>query len=611
MSGLIRRGQLRFALVAAVLIFSGFSAPFFYAGCVVFFTGVLFHLWTSLVLLRNERLCTQGPYSFVRHPLYFANMMIDAGIILLGGLPYFLAYTLFFYVAYRRTIKSEESYLISVYGEKYVEYMGLVPALLPTKFPAFSEIRVEVDQSLLWHNKEVPRFLRFISLPLVLIAKYSYGIDDRVMWICIGVSAACYLASVLVKYRNKKPEFNMRKLAFRLGFVATCFAAYFFFIKSSDDSTRRIINTPIPHIVTKRTDSATQNVQKQEVKESAHAIAENVVRHEETAKVEPKQEEKKPEERVETVNQPKEKKEPETAQTMVQQEMPPPHKQEGVLTSVGPEDHKNIMHDDDFDFFNSLKAGRKTKSTLDEILPSIASSMVFGRFTGLALSGGKSESRTEFVDSAEGAYGDFVSPTFEANFKIDRSSWISTSMSFGKTKMDFLPQNGFSFNGISFDAGRDSTVEVNYLAGKVLYEFETMHNSTTGFVYLTTGVGIGWMKYSFSVEQDKSSDASISSPFALTIYQSASFPIAQLAFIKAYATVGLDPFKQKPFVSDTSSGWSYEVGGGFQFMTGDRSKLELLFVQMGSSFERHGREGQGTSLRDEMRAFLIAFELSI
>ncbi len=80
-------------------------------------------------------LCTSGPYSRVRNPLYIGNLMIFAGIVLIAGspnLPVMLGVTVtFFIVQYSLIVSLEEETLVNLFGEDYETYRKNVRALLP------------------------------------------------------------------------------------------------------------------------------------------------------------------------------------------------------------------------------------------------------------------------------------------------------------------------------------------------------------------------------------------------------------------------------------------------------------------------------------------------
>ncbi len=91
-------------------------------------------LW-SLVYIsgyKSNTLITEGPYSIVRHPLYFFSFIGALGIGLASENVLVLALIICFYLLYYPfTMLSEESKLANRFGEKYTEYKKRVPMFIP------------------------------------------------------------------------------------------------------------------------------------------------------------------------------------------------------------------------------------------------------------------------------------------------------------------------------------------------------------------------------------------------------------------------------------------------------------------------------------------------
>ena len=82
---------------------------------------------------RKEKttLVTRGPYQFVRHPIYLFQIVILVGVVLL--LPTLLSVLVFFtHLACVLTkAADEESYLLTVQGEEYCDYLSRTGRWLP------------------------------------------------------------------------------------------------------------------------------------------------------------------------------------------------------------------------------------------------------------------------------------------------------------------------------------------------------------------------------------------------------------------------------------------------------------------------------------------------
>lgn len=94
--------------------------------------GVLF-VWSALELRRNDTtmehgqpttaLVTRGPYSFSRHPIYLALVLILLGMAIHTASLWFIVLTAVFWIAVQLlTVRKEEAYLANAFEEQYERY---------------------------------------------------------------------------------------------------------------------------------------------------------------------------------------------------------------------------------------------------------------------------------------------------------------------------------------------------------------------------------------------------------------------------------------------------------------------------------------------------------
>ena len=76
-------------------------------------------------------LFTEGPYGLCRHPFYFFTMLAQLSIPLTFASLLGLAVAAALIPAWRLLVRVEERELLEYWGEKYLEYMKKVPALIP------------------------------------------------------------------------------------------------------------------------------------------------------------------------------------------------------------------------------------------------------------------------------------------------------------------------------------------------------------------------------------------------------------------------------------------------------------------------------------------------
>lgn len=85
--------------------------------------------------LDGERaLATEGPYAWVRNPVYLANITLLAAIALLCQVPW-MAPLIAIWAAliYDRAVRFEETRLLKRYGDEYAAYFARVPRWMPKR----------------------------------------------------------------------------------------------------------------------------------------------------------------------------------------------------------------------------------------------------------------------------------------------------------------------------------------------------------------------------------------------------------------------------------------------------------------------------------------------
>ena len=104
-----------------------------YAGAAVAAVGELIRMWASGHVKKNKELATNGPYAYVRHPLYVGNILILVGYSVASNMwwPFVLmAFLLWFY--YPPAISYEDNKLEKIFGEQWIEWSQNIHALIPT-----------------------------------------------------------------------------------------------------------------------------------------------------------------------------------------------------------------------------------------------------------------------------------------------------------------------------------------------------------------------------------------------------------------------------------------------------------------------------------------------
>ena len=128
---------------AMIIYFARPQNTYFFSGITLLLTGELIRMWAvsyagGETRTRNvgaTRLCTSGPYAFVRNPLYVGNMLMYLGIVFIAEATSVLLMAAttfsFFLIQYSLIISLEEEKLDELFGQEYSLYKENVPAIFP------------------------------------------------------------------------------------------------------------------------------------------------------------------------------------------------------------------------------------------------------------------------------------------------------------------------------------------------------------------------------------------------------------------------------------------------------------------------------------------------
>lgn len=149
--------------------------------------------------LRTEGLVADGPFRFVRNPLYLGNILLSLGMALLmspvGALVVVFGQT-FFLV---RLIKREEWELLHSEGDRFAAYRAAVPMLVPSLVPRVPSGRTEphfveglVGESFSW------------ILALAMVA-FALTLNSRIIPWFVGVGFIVYWLLFVVWKKRGRP----------------------------------------------------------------------------------------------------------------------------------------------------------------------------------------------------------------------------------------------------------------------------------------------------------------------------------------------------------------------------------------------------------------------
>lgn len=113
----------------------------FWAAAVLLVLAAAIRTWASSFLraqvvyasqVKTEAIAADGPYRYVRNPLYFANILMALGLGAMMSRPGFFVAVLGMVIFCHRLILREEAELAKTQGERYAQYRKAVPRLWPS-----------------------------------------------------------------------------------------------------------------------------------------------------------------------------------------------------------------------------------------------------------------------------------------------------------------------------------------------------------------------------------------------------------------------------------------------------------------------------------------------
>jgi len=140
------------------------------AGACLVLASMLIQFWSKGCLHQNAEVTRAGPYRFVRHPFYFSNLLLDAGIVTMSGfLPLMVLAPLWWLAVYIPAMRKEEDHLKALFEEQYQRYMERVPRLFPVRSPLPPR-----EGAFQWDSRnilatEIPRAIRYLTYPLLFL----------------------------------------------------------------------------------------------------------------------------------------------------------------------------------------------------------------------------------------------------------------------------------------------------------------------------------------------------------------------------------------------------------------------------------------------------------
>lgn len=144
-------------------------------GGVLVVLGIAVRLWASGHIRKNRELAVDGPYAFVRHPLYVGNILLLCGFALASGLWWSaLLLAVLFAGFYPPAIAREDAFLEDRFGDTWRAWRAATHALWPRLAPYGGELGGEWSFRQSLRQNGEPLIAVFLLACLVLLGVRSW-----------------------------------------------------------------------------------------------------------------------------------------------------------------------------------------------------------------------------------------------------------------------------------------------------------------------------------------------------------------------------------------------------------------------------------------------------
>jgi protein-S-isoprenylcysteine O-methyltransferase Ste14 len=147
--------------------------------------------------LRSERLVADGPYRYVRNPLYLGTLVLAAGVGFMASRVGFVVLLVLLSLYSYRLILREESELSATQGESYRNYLHTVPRLFPSPVPkaAAGTGVAQWGQALLGEG--------FFWMFALASLSFAITLKFRFWWIPLVIALPLYFTALSLLERKK------------------------------------------------------------------------------------------------------------------------------------------------------------------------------------------------------------------------------------------------------------------------------------------------------------------------------------------------------------------------------------------------------------------------
>jgi protein-S-isoprenylcysteine O-methyltransferase Ste14 len=148
--------------------------------------------------LHTEGLVADGPYRYVRNPLYLGGVLLALSLGILASRLGFLVLVAGLTLFYNRLIGHEEALLLETQGEPYRRFLAAVPRLVPSLRPRLPAGGMKPRWGQAWLG-EAPMWIMACS-----VIAFAATLKPQVFYSVIGIALVGYAIRIAVVARRKR-----------------------------------------------------------------------------------------------------------------------------------------------------------------------------------------------------------------------------------------------------------------------------------------------------------------------------------------------------------------------------------------------------------------------
>lgn len=165
-----------------MIIFANPTLLSLVVGFVIALVGELIRIWgvgyagsetRTTGPVGGSKLVTNGPYAYVRNPLYIGNMLIylGFGVMSMALFPFFqIVGLVYFFVQYYLIVTLEEEYLRKTFADEYERYFNSVPRFIPRlrKYEFAGNLKFNLREALKSERRTLQAFFVITILNILI-----------------------------------------------------------------------------------------------------------------------------------------------------------------------------------------------------------------------------------------------------------------------------------------------------------------------------------------------------------------------------------------------------------------------------------------------------------